>query len=365
MKPVMILAGGTGGHVFPALAVANELRDRGVPIIWVGTQKGIESRVVPEAGFSLVTMSVQGLRKKGLAQYFKAPMIIGRALYESFKIVLKHKPCALLGMGGFVSGPCALMGVLLRKPLIIHEQNAIVGLTNRILSPLSRIMFTGFPIQYKKNNIEFTGNPVRKNLTELPNPEERLKNRGKVKRLLVVGGSQGSAALNKVLPDTVQELSKEMNIEVWHQCGSADYENTTSRYRQLNITTRVDAFINNIDEAYQWADLIICRSGAITLAEIASVGLASILVPYPYAVDDHQTANARSFVSAGASCLIAEDDLTSDKLSGVIKNLIDDDRKLINMACAAKALGHLDASKRVAQECMNACGCDTLITEAR
>ena len=365
MKPVMILAGGTGGHVFPALAVANELRDRGVPIIWVGTRKGIEARVVPEAGFSLVTMSVQGLRRKGVAQYFRAPLIIIRALYESFRIVMKHKPCALLGMGGFVSGPCALIGVLFRKPLIIHEQNAIVGLTNRILSPLSRIMFTGFPVQYKKQKIEYSGNPVRKNLTKLASPKERLKNRGGVKRLLIIGGSQGSVALNKVMPDAIKQLSTNMDIEIWHQCGALSYEQTVDRYKQLNIKSHIEEFIDNVDKAYEWADLIVCRSGAITLAEIASVGLASILVPYPHAVDDHQTANAHSYVSAGASCLIAEGDLSSEKLSGVIRSILEDDSKLIAMACAAKELGKLNASKRVADECMRACGCGNLLSEAR
>ncbi len=365
MRPVMILAGGTGGHVFPALAVANELRDRGVPIIWVGTVKGIEAKVVPAEGFSLVTMSVQGLRKKGMTQYLRAPLIIMQALYESFRIVLKHKPCALLGMGGFVSGPCALIGVLLRKPLIIHEQNAIVGLTNKILSPLSRMMFTGFPIQYKKQKIEFTGNPVRKNLIGLADPKERLAHREGVKRLLVIGGSQGSVALNKVMPQAIQILSESMNVEVWHQCGTFGYEQTENDFQHLSIKSNVEPFIENVDKAYEWADLIVCRSGAITLAEIASVGIASILVPYPHAVDDHQTENARSYVSAGASCLVAEDDLTPEKLSGVIKSILEDDLKLINMACAAKKLSHINASKRVAEECMHACGCDAQMMGAK
>ena len=365
MKPVMILAGGTGGHVFPALAVANELRDRGVPIIWVGTQKGIEAKVVPAEGFSLVTMSVQGLRRKGITQYFRAPLIILRALYESFHIVLKYKPCALLGMGGFVSGPCALIGVLFRKPLIIHEQNAIVGLTNRILSPLSRIMFTGFPIEYKKQKIEYTGNPVRKNLMGIASPIERLKNREGSKRVLIIGGSQGSASLNKVMPSTIQKLPKHLAIEVRHQCGVVGYEQTVNAYKQVNVVSQIDTFIDNVDEAYKWADLIVCRSGAITLAEIASVGLASILVPYPHAVDDHQTANAHSYVSAGASCLIAEDDLTPEKLANVMRSILEDDQKVLSMACAAKQLSQGDASKRVAEECMQACGCDALSMETR
>ena len=356
----MILAGGTGGHVFPALAVANELRDRGVPVIWVGTEKGIESRVVPDAGFSLITMSVQGLRRKGILQYIKAPLIILQAMYESFRIVMRYKPCALLGMGGFVAGPCALIGVLFRKPLIIHEQNAIVGLTNRILSPLSSMMFTGFPIQYKKRKIEYSGNPVRSNLTTIDDPEDRLKNRGNCKRLLVLGGSQGSSALNRVIPEAVELMGKSIDLEVWHQTGASGFQEVTNAYQQAEIKSNVATFIDDVDQAYAWADLIVCRSGAITLAEIASVGLGSILVPYPHAVDDHQTANAKSYVAAGASYLMSETDLSSEKLANLLANILVDDSRLMKMACAAKELGKINASKRVADECMHACGCDVI-----
>ena len=357
MQPVMILAGGTGGHVFPALAVANELRDRGVPIIWVGTHKGIEARVVPEANFPLAIMSVQGLRGKGVMQYIRAPLIIIKALYESLSIVIKHKPCALLGMGGFVSGPCALVGVLLRKPLIIHEQNAIVGLTNRILAPLSRIMFTGFPIQFKKQQLEYCGNPVRSELLNVKSPEKRLVGRGATKRLLIVGGSQGAAALNKVVPNAIAIVSSSMQVEVWHQAGANRCEITQNSYQENNLQAKVDEFINDIDQAYAWADLIVCRSGAITLAEIAAVGLGSILVPYPYAVDDHQTANARSYVEAGAAQIISESELSAEKLAEMLLRLLGNSERLLDMACAAKKLVQGDASKRVADECMNACGC--------
>ncbi|MFK8027398.1 MAG: undecaprenyldiphospho-muramoylpentapeptide beta-N-acetylglucosaminyltransferase [Gammaproteobacteria bacterium] len=357
MQPVMILAGGTGGHVFPALAVANELRNRGVPIIWVGTKKGIESRVVPEADFSLAIMSVQGLRGKGFMQYVRAPLIIMKALYESLSIVLKHKPCALLGMGGFVAGPCSLIGVLLRKPLIIHEQNAIVGLTNRILSPLSRIMFTGFPIQYKKQKIEYCGNPVRSQLLTIEHPEKRLSGRGMTKRLLVVGGSQGAASLNEFIPQAIASISSSIQVEVWHQTGVNRRDATRERYQATNLDVKVEEFIDDIDQAYAWADLIVCRSGAITLAEIAAVGLGSVLVPYPYAVDDHQTANAQSYVKAGAAELVSEAEMSAENLAGMLSRLLSDSECLIDMACAAKKLVQGNASKRVADECMNACEC--------
>lgn len=357
-QPVMILAGGTGGHVFPALAVANELRDRGVPIIWVGTNKGIESRVVPAAGFPLAIMSVQGLRGKGFLQYVRAPLIIVKALYESFSILLKHKPCAMLGMGGFVAGPCALMGVLLRKPLIIHEQNAIVGLTNRILAPLSRIMFTGFPIQYKKQKLEHCGNPVRSKLMNIEIPEKRLAGRGNVKRLLIVGGSQGAVSLNKFIPRALASISSSIQVEIWHQTGANKREVTLEAYQKNKLQVRVDEFIDDIDQAYGWADLIVCRSGAITLAEIAAVGLGSVLVPYPYAVDDHQTANASSYVKAGASQLIPESEMSSEKLSVTLLELLANSEQLMKMACAAKKLVNGNASKRVADECMIAGGCE-------
>jgi UDP-N-acetylglucosamine--N-acetylmuramyl-(pentapeptide) pyrophosphoryl-undecaprenol N-acetylglucosamine transferase len=357
MQPVMILAGGTGGHVFPALAVANELRNRGVPIIWVGTNKGIESRVVPEAGFPLTIMSVQGLRGKGLLQYVRAPLIILKALYEGLGIVLKHKPCALLGMGGFVAGPCALIGVVLRKPLIIHEQNAIVGLTNRILAPFSRIMFTGFPIQYKKRKLEYCGNPVRSKLMHIEHPEQRLTDRGTTKRLLVVGGSQGAVSLNKFIPQALAIISSSMQVEVWHQTGTNRREQVLESYQKNNLQAKVDEFIDDIDQAYVWADLIVCRSGAITLAEVAAVGLGSVLVPYPYAVDDHQTANARSYVEAGAARLVSETEMTAEKLAETLLALLGNTQQLMNMACAAKRLAQGNASKRVADECMSACGC--------
>ncbi|MDW3096309.1 MAG: undecaprenyldiphospho-muramoylpentapeptide beta-N-acetylglucosaminyltransferase [Gammaproteobacteria bacterium] len=357
MQPVMILAGGTGGHVFPALAVANELRDRGVPIIWVGTNKGIESRVVPEAGFSLAIMNVQGLRGKGLLQYIRAPLIIIKALFESLSIILKYKPCALLGMGGFVAGPCALIGVLLRKPLIIHEQNAIVGLTNRLLAPLSRIMFTGFPIQYNKQNLEYCGNPVRSKFMEIANPEQRMVDRSASKRLLIVGGSQGAVSLNKFIPQALEIISSSIRIEVWHQTGANRQEFVLENYQKNNLQARVDEFIDDIDQAYAWADLIVCRSGAITLAEVAAVGLGAVLIPYPYAVDDHQTANAQSYVDAGAAKLISEIEMTAEKLAETLQILLGDSQKLMDMACAAKKLGQSNASKRVADECMSACGC--------
>ena len=356
MKSIMILAGGTGGHVFPALAVAHELRERGVPIVWVGTEKGIESKIVPAAGFSLATMRVQGLRRKGFLQYLRAPFIILLAAYQSLRILLRYKPCALLGMGGFVAGPCALIGVLLRKPLIIHEQNAIIGLTNRILAPFSDVMFTGFPIKHKNRKLEYSGNPVRKALLDIASPEKRFAQRAGAKRILVLGGSQGSSALNNLVPQALHQLPDGLAVEVWHQTGTRGLQSVQTKYANYKINGRVEAFIDEVDQAYAWADLIICRSGAITLAEIAIVGLGAILVPYPYAVDDHQTANARAFVAEGAAYLMSERELDADKLSNLLANILSDSKQLLTMACAAHRLGRANASKRVADECMSLCG---------
>jgi len=247
--------------------------------------------------------------------------------------------------------------VLLRKPLIIHEQNAIVGLTNRILAPLSRIMFTGFPIQYKKRKLEHCGNPVRRKLMNIESPEKRLTGRGVVKRLLIVGGSQGAASLNKFIPQALAIISSSIQLEVWHQTGSNRRDATLESYQENNLQAKVDEFIDDIDQAYAWADLIVCRSGAITLAEVAAVGLGSVLVPYPYAVDDHQTANARSYVEAGAAQLVPESEMSSEKLAEILQPLLSSSEQLITMARAAKRLVQGDASKRVADECMAACGC--------
>ncbi len=355
-QPVMILAGGTGGHVFPALAVASELKRRGTPVIWVGTKKGIEAKVIPAAGIKLETMHIQGLRGKGITLYLRAPFIIGLAMLESVRIILKHKPCAMLGMGGFVSGPCALVGVVLRKPLIIHEQNAIVGLTNRILAPLSKVMFTGFPLQYKKVPCEYCGNPVRDEFRGIADPETRFNKRVGNKRLLIIGGSLGAKALNDLLPQAVKIVSQKISLDVWHQTGEKKLENVRYFYQQHRLEVKVDEFIVDVAEAYSWADLVVCRSGAITLAEVAAVGLGSILVPYPHAVDDHQTANAQSFVKAGAACLLRESDMSVEKMSSLLLTLLSDKHQLANMANAAKKLGTVDAGRRVADECQSVCG---------
>ena len=258
----------------------------------------------------------------------------------------------MLGMGGFVAGPCALMGVLLRKPLIIHEQNSIIGLTNRILLPLCSKMFTGFPIMESNNKVEYSGNPVRKNLTKLADPEARLKERTGTKRLLIIGGSLGANTLNKIVPQAIEKLSRTVQVEVWHQAGKDRAQQVSENYKKFTTRARATEFIEDMNEAYQWADLIICRSGAITLAEIATIGLGAVLIPYPYAVDNHQTSNARSFVNVGAAYLMPEADLKSDNLAELLIGLLNNSKQLIAMASAAKKLSAENASQQIADECM-------------
>jgi len=349
-QPVMILAGGTGGHVFPALAVANKLRANGVPVIWVGTEAGIEYRVVPQSGFELVTMNIQGLRGKGLIHLLKAPLIILAALHEAYMILRQYRPSVLLGMGGFVTGPCGLMAVLMRKPLILHEQNAIMGLTNRILAPFSNKIFAGF--SYSSKKIEHCGNPVRSELLNVEEPKQRFaKKSDSSKHFLIIGGSQGAKTLNTIVPQAMQLLGEKYEIEVFHQTGKQDYDVVKQGYESVKASVRVEEFIEDMQAAYAWADLIICRSGAMTLAEIASIGLGAVLVPYPYAVDDHQTVNARQFVEHGAAYHLPEQQLNQSSLAKLCEQIITDDNFLI-MADKARALASIDAAQRVADECM-------------
>ena len=349
-RPVMILAGGTGGHVFPALAVANKLHASGVPIIWVGTDKGIEHRIVPQSGFKLVTMNIHGLRGKGLLHLLKSPFVILSALREAFIILRKYRPSVLLGMGGFVTGPCGLMAVLMRKPLILHEQNAIMGLTNRILAPMSKKIFAGFP--YSSHKIEHCGNPVRSELLNIEIPEKRFaKKNSTSKHFLIIGGSQGAKALNTVVPQTMKILGEKYEIDVFHQTGKQDYDVVKQAYESMGAHAKVEEFIEDMKAAYAWADLVICRSGAMTLAEIASIGLGAVLVPYPYAVDDHQTENAHQFVAHDAAYVIPEKQLTHMSLVDVCEQIISADKFLV-MAQKAKVLASIDAAQRVAEECM-------------
>ncbi len=350
--PVMIMAGGTGGHIFPALAVAESLQRRDVPVIWLGSRGGMETRLVPAKGIPLVELTISGLRGNGIKRLAVAPFKLVLALSQAIKAQLKYKPQAVLGLGGFASGPGGLAAWILRTPLYVHEQNSIPGLTNKLLARLSRCVMQAFPQSF--DAARFTpitvGNPVRKEFLSLADPVERLSSRKGSIRILIVGGSLGALKLNQVVPETLAGLDAE--IEIWHQTGKQHLQNTKESYEQLNQTARVAAFIEDMSKAYGWADLVIGRAGALTVSELAQVGVASILIPYPHAVDDHQTANANNLVSRDAARMLADSELSVDALSKIVAPLVADRQKLIAMAIAATSLRRSDAADVVAKICL-------------
>jgi len=353
VKHILIAAGGTGGHVYPALAVADYLREQGVKVTWVGTKKGLEYRVVPAANVPLEIISISGLRGKGLLNLLFVPVKLVLAVIQVIKIFWRVKPDAVLGMGGFVSGPCGLAAFILRKPLYLHEQNAIPGLTNKVLSYLATTVMQAFPNSFKDNkNVIAVGNPIRKDISELAEPETRIAVRKDNIRLLIVGGSLGAQALNEGVPQALSEVTEELQPNVWHQTGKNKLDTTIKNYKKVNVEAKVTEFIENMAEAYAWADLVICRAGALTVSELANAGVAAILIPYPYAVDDHQTANAQYLTDVGAAILIQQEQLVPKLTESIIELLQTGRSKLIEMAKAARELSKPDATKIVAEICL-------------
>lgn len=347
---VLIMAGGTGGHVFPALAVADELRERGVKINWLGTRRGIESEVVPRAGIDINYISISGLRGKGLLDLVYAPFKLVYALLQAISVMRRLNPDAVLGMGGFVTGPGGIAAWLMRKPLLVHEQNAIAGLTNRLLTPFATRVMEAFPKSLAR--ALHTGNPVRKSIAALHEKSKPLLQEMSVTKLklLVVGGSLGARALNQVVPQAMAQMEIEQRPEIWHQTGKKLYEETEKLYQEHKVSARVAPFIDDMAEAYQWADLIMCRAGAMTVAEIAIVGLASILVPFPFAVDDHQTSNAHYLSDAGAAILIQQNDLTPAVLLELLQSM--DASRINAMSSAARKMALPQSTTMVADQCL-------------
>lgn len=353
MTRILVMAGGTGGHVFPALAVARRLREQGVDVIWLGTRKGLEARVVPEASFAISFISINGLRGKGVISWLLAPFKLILALVQALIILIRQRPKAVLGMGGFVTGPGGVASWLLRKPLLIHEQNAIAGLTNRLLARFASVVMEAVPGAFpEKYRSVHTGNPVRADIAAVLTPEQRLSERSGPIRLLVIGGSLGAKALNEILPAALQTIPSEERPEVWHQAGELNSEQTRLHYSAAGVEARVEPFINDMAAAYAWADLVLCRAGALTIAELAAVGVASILVPFPHAVDDHQTANARILERAGAATLVTQSSLSISVLGRLLKEFQQTHSRLMEMACAARKLAMPDACDQIARLCM-------------
>ncbi len=349
---VMIMAGGTGGHVFPALAVATELRGRGVGVVWLGSAGGFEERVVTEAGFDLETISISGLRGNGVMRWLKAPWMLALALWQVFKILRRCKPGAVLGMGGFVTGPGGVVARLLRIPLVIHEQNAVPGMTNKLLSYIACRVLESFPGSFgASKKVALIGNPVRAEIWQLPKPSQRMGNRNGAVRLLILGGSQGAQALNEAVPAALGEIASSEQIEVRHQAGRGKDEATANAYKTNGIEVNVVPFISNMAEAYSWADLVICRAGALTISELAAAGVGALLVPYPHAVDDHQTLNANYLTDSGAALLMPQSELTPWSLAEKLKPLLADRGRLLQMAQAARNLAKPMATMDVADIC--------------
>jgi UDP-N-acetylglucosamine--N-acetylmuramyl-(pentapeptide) pyrophosphoryl-undecaprenol N-acetylglucosamine transferase len=351
--PILIMAGGTGGHIFPALAVAQALRGRNEEVIWLGTRRGLEAELVPRAGIPLEWVRVSGLRGKGALAWLLAPFRLAVAVYDALGVLIRHRPKVVLGMGGFASGPGGFAAWLLRRPLIIHEQNSVAGLTNRLLAGMAREVLEAFPGSFSADvRTRLTGNPVRPEIVALPSPEQRLSQHGERLRVLVLGGSLGAKVLNEIVPRALAKIPAAKRPEVRHQAGETTYDLALSAYEEEQVAAQVDRFIEDIAAAYGWADLVICRSGALTVSELAAAGLGSVLVPYPAAVDDHQTTNAAFLEAAGAAVLIQQEQLNPDVLAAEILRCIEDRELVMDRAVRARKLARPDAASEVAERCI-------------
>lgn len=352
---VLIMAGGTGGHVFPALATAKELKARGCSVAWLGTEKGIEARLVPEQNIPLHFLSITGIRGKGLRTLLLAPWKILSSVIQARSILQELKPNVVLGMGGYASGPGAIAAKLLGIPLVIHEQNARPGTTNKWLSKVANKVLTGFPGVFAKAS--YIGNPVRTEILSLKEPNARMQDRSGPFRLLVLGGSLGARAINQMIPELLQLLDNSVAIEVRHQTGAKLFDETNQLYEQRNVCATVQPFIEDVAEALEWADLVICRSGALTIAELSIAGVASILIPFPFAIDDHQTANAQWLEGIGAAVIKQQSDLSAAKLKDILMELINNREKVLAMAMAAHQAALPNATVACADACLEvACG---------
>jgi UDP-N-acetylglucosamine--N-acetylmuramyl-(pentapeptide) pyrophosphoryl-undecaprenol N-acetylglucosamine transferase len=352
---VLMRAGGTGGHVYPALAVATELLARDYRVEWVGTRRGLEHRVVPAAGITLHYLSVRGVRGKSILHKLLGLAYLALASVQALWLVYRRAPRCVVGMGGYVAGPAGVAAWLLRKPLLIHEQNAVAGTTNRMLAPMAKRIVAGFPRAFGEDvPVTVTGNPVRRALVEAGAASHYDFNGQRPLRLLVLGGSLGAQPINNMVPDAVRKLVQESDvaIQVWHQAGDAHAEVVAQSYGQLlGDDIRVVPFIENMEQAYAWADLVLCRAGALTVAELGIMGRPAVLVPLPHAIDDHQSANARSLTDFGGATLVRQVDMNVESLCQLLQGYVGQPQRLSAMAAAALAAGKPDATARVSDCC--------------
>ena len=357
MKTILIMAGGTGGHIFPGLAVAEEMKAAGWDVAWMGAKGGMEERLVPPRGHRTAWIRAKAARGKGLLQKLLLPANLLFSFWESARHIRRIRPDVVLGLGGYVAFPGGMMASLLGKPLALHEQNAIAGLTNKVLAKVSDKVMVAFPDALP--GAEWLGNPVRPEIAAIAPPAQRLAGRDGPLRILVVGGSLGAQALNEALPKAVALLAQAPLVV--HQSGEKHLDALKKNYRDAGVEGELLAFIDDMARRYAEADLVICRAGAVTVAELAAGGIASVLVPFPHAVDDHQTANGRFLADRGAAVLLQQRDLTPQKLADLISSL--DRSRLLEMAAKAREVGKPDAAKQVAQRCMELAA--TLGREAR
>jgi UDP-N-acetylglucosamine--N-acetylmuramyl-(pentapeptide) pyrophosphoryl-undecaprenol N-acetylglucosamine transferase len=350
---VLIMAGGTGGHVFPALALARLLRARSHEVVWLGTRRGLEARVVPAEHIAIEWLSMSGLRGKGALTLFAAPFKLAQSVWQALGVMRRRRPALVVGFGGFVTGPGGVAAWLTRRPLVIHEQNAIAGYSNRMLAKFARRVLSAFPRAFPPGvEAQVVGNPVRAEIAMQPPPAERFARREGALRLLVVGGSLGASRLNAVVPFALAQLAKEgVTLRVRHQAGERGIDAARAAYAEAKFTGEVTPFIDDMARAYADADLVICRAGALTISELAAVGVASILVPFPAAVDDHQTVNAQFLVREGAAVLIADRDLTADRLAAALRELCAGRGRLLAMAERARQVARPDAADALAAVC--------------
>ncbi|HQS59138.1 MAG TPA: undecaprenyldiphospho-muramoylpentapeptide beta-N-acetylglucosaminyltransferase [Gallionellaceae bacterium] len=351
-RSILIMAGGTGGHIFPALAVADVLRKDGWQVTWLGARNSMEAELVPKHGYEMAWVRFSGLRGNGIVRKLMLPFNLLIALWQSAVALFRYRPDVVLGMGGYITFPGGVMAALLRKPLLIHEQNSVAGMSNRALAKIATRVMSGFPDVLKQ--AEWCGNPVRDSIAALPEPQQRYKARSGVLNVLVVGGSLGAKAINECLPQALFCMPQEREPRVIHQTGKQHFAEVQELYHSAGIPAEVKPFLDDMAQYYAWADVVICRAGALTVAELAAAGVASILIPFPYAVDDHQTGNAKFLSDKGAAILLPQTELEARRLAAILEEMTRE--KAMSMAVAARALAHPAAAQRVAQVCKELAG---------
>lgn len=354
-KTLLIMAGGTGGHIFPGLAVAEEMRARGWRVVWMGVKTGMEAQIVPRNGYEMVWVDFQGVRGKGPLALGMLPLRLLRAFAQSLSAIRRVRPDVVLGMGGYISLPGGMMASLLGRPLVIHEQNAVAGTATRILARLADRILTSFAEAFTSaSKALLTGNPIRSDFARVAEPGIRFAGRSGPLRIAVLGGSLGAKALNEIVPQALGLLPATQRPVVMHQAGRQHIDAVRAAYERAGVEARCEAFVEDVASELAAADLVVCRAGATTLAELAAVGVGALLIPFPFAIDDHQTRNAAALAESGAAVLVPQTTLTAEGLAAMLSGL--DRTRLMEMAVNARRLGRPAAAAQVADACVAAAG---------